>query len=58
MTWGLSGMFLVASPQKAAADIAKAIRKGKAQAYTPWFWWGIMTIIKLIPDRIFKRMKM
>jgi decaprenylphospho-beta-D-erythro-pentofuranosid-2-ulose 2-reductase len=58
MTWGLPGLFLVASPEKAAADIARAVRKGKAEAYTPWFWWGIMTIIKSVPDVIFKRMKM
>src|SRR5262249_2993359 len=58
MTWGLPGLFLVASPQKVAADICRAIDRGKATVYTPWFWWGIMTIIKNIPEPIFRRMKL
>ena len=56
MTWGLDGLFLVASP----ADISAAIRRGLAKKrnviYAPWFWWGIMTIIKHIPEFIFKKM--
>jgi hypothetical protein len=32
--------------------------KGKSEIYTPWFWWGIMTIIKSVPEPIFKRMKL
>jgi decaprenylphospho-beta-D-erythro-pentofuranosid-2-ulose 2-reductase len=58
MTWGLPGLFLVASPQKVAGDVCRAIEKGKATIYTPWFWWGIMTIIKNIPEPIFRRMKL
>jgi short-subunit dehydrogenase len=58
MTWGLPGMFLVASPEKVATDVERAVRKRKAVIYTPWFWWGIMTIIKVIPEFIFKRLKL
>jgi short-subunit dehydrogenase len=58
MTWGLKGMFLVASPDRVAADVCKAIRKRKNVIYTPWFWAGIMLIIRSIPRFIFKRMKM
>jgi short-subunit dehydrogenase len=58
MTWGLPGMFLVASPAKVAKDICRAIDKGRATIYTPWFWWGIMTIIRYIPEPIFRRMKL
>ncbi len=58
MTWGLPGMFLVASPQKVGRDVRRAIAKGKATIYTPWFWWGIMNIIKSVPEPIFRRMKM
>ncbi len=56
MSWGHPGMFLVASPEEAATAFVKAIKKGKDVMYFPFFWWGIMTIIKSIPERIFKKM--
>jgi short-subunit dehydrogenase len=56
MTFGLPGMFLVASPDDAAAAMLKAVRKGKDVAYVPFFWWMIMTILRHIPERIFKRL--
>lgn len=49
---------LVASPQKVAQDICKAIEKKSDSIYTPFFWWGIMTIIKAIPTTIFKKLKL
>jgi short-subunit dehydrogenase len=58
MTWGLPGVFLVASPQKVAADAYAAVRKGRAEIYTPWFWRYIMLIIKSLPGFIFNRMKL
>lgn len=58
MTWGLPGLFLVASPARVAGDMYRAVAKGKSSIYTPWFWWGIMLIIKTIPEPIFKRMKL
>ncbi|MEL7107102.1 MAG: SDR family NAD(P)-dependent oxidoreductase [Pseudomonadota bacterium] len=56
MTWGLDGMFLVASPEKVAKDILRAVDKGRNVIYTPFFWWGIMTIIRHIPEPIFKKL--
>lgn len=56
MTWGLPGMFLVASPAAVAATCYAAARKGKEEIYVPFFWWGIMTIIRNIPERIFKKL--
>lgn len=56
MTWGIEGMFLVASPDKIAADILKAVEKKRDVIYTPAFWKIIMTIIKAIPERVFKKM--
>lgn len=56
MTWGIEGMFLVAAPEKVAGDILKAVEKKKNVIYTPSFWWLIMTIIKLIPERVFKKL--
>ena len=50
--------FLFASPDKVASDIYKAIINKKDIIYTPWFWRYIMLIIKLIPESIFKKLKM
>lgn len=56
MTWGIEGMFLVAAPEKVAADILKAVDKKKNVIYTPFFWRYIMLIIRHIPEFIFKKM--
>ncbi len=56
MTWGIEGMFLVASPEKVARDILKAVQKKKNVIYTPFFWRYIMLIIRHIPEFIFKKM--
>lgn len=58
MTYGQEGMFLVAKPEKVADDIYKAIRKSKNVLYTPFFWRWIMLIIRLIPESIFKKLKL
>ncbi|MFO1176394.1 MAG: SDR family NAD(P)-dependent oxidoreductase [Paracoccaceae bacterium] len=57
MTWGLPGMFLVASPEAVADDIWKAVTKRKNVIYTPFFWRYIMLIIRHVPEFIFKKMK-
>lgn len=57
MTWGLPGLFLVASPEAVAADLLRAVRKRRNVIYTPFFWRWIMLIIRHIPEPVFKRMK-
>ena len=57
MTWGLEGMFLVASPAAVAADIRKGLRKRRNVIYTPIFWTLIMTIIRMVPEMIFKKLQ-
>ena len=57
MTWGLPGMFLVAPPGKVADDILRAVDRRRNVIYTPGFWWIIMTIIRLVPEPIFKKLK-
>jgi hypothetical protein len=47
---------LFISAEKAGKIIFQAIQKKKEVVYVPWFWWGIMAIIKLIPEPIFKRL--
>lgn len=49
---------LWASPEKIGQDIVKAIQKKRNRIYTPWFWFFIMTIIKSIPEFVFKRLKL
>jgi decaprenylphospho-beta-D-erythro-pentofuranosid-2-ulose 2-reductase len=56
MSYGMPGLFLVASPDACAAACLSLSAKGREVAYFPFFWWGIMTIIKSIPERIFKRL--
>jgi decaprenylphospho-beta-D-erythro-pentofuranosid-2-ulose 2-reductase len=58
MTWGLPGMFLVASPSDCAAACLRYATKGRDVAYFPAFWRFIMAIIKAIPERMFKRMRL
>lgn len=58
MTYGLPGLFLVATPRAVAADIMRGIKKRRNTLYTPWFWWIIMSLIKAIPEAFFKRMKL
>ncbi|MDH5394619.1 MAG: SDR family oxidoreductase [Gammaproteobacteria bacterium] len=49
---------LWASPESIAAGIEKAINKNKDTVYLPFFWRYIMLIIRLIPEKIFKRMSL
>ncbi|UYV38502.1 SDR family oxidoreductase [Rhodobacteraceae bacterium D3-12] len=56
MTWGIEGMFLVAPPEKVAADILRAVKKRRNVIYTPFFWRYIMLIIRSIPEPIFKKL--
>lgn len=56
MTYGVvEDSPLLASPQKVAHDITKGIVKRREVVYTPWFWFVIMLVIKLIPEKLFKR---
>jgi short-subunit dehydrogenase len=58
MTANFKKGFLFVSPQAVARGIHKAIRKGGRVVYLPWFWQGIMMIIRSIPETIFKKMNL
>ncbi len=59
MTQGLDlPSLLLASPERVATDITRAIARGRDSLYTPWFWQWIMLIIRLIPGAIFKRLSL
>ncbi len=56
MTKGLKvPKVLLASPEKVAMDIYKAVLRGKDIVYTPFYWRYIMCIVKAIPEFMFKR---
>jgi short-subunit dehydrogenase len=58
MTWGMPGLFLVATPAYVGERIVAAIERGRDVIYVPWFWRYIMLIIRSIPERLFKRLKL
>jgi len=49
---------LWATPDAVARGILAAIDKGRDEVYLPWFWAGIMAIIRHIPERLFKRLSL
>ena len=49
---------LWAKPDQIAAGIVRAIDKRRSVVYVPWFWRGIMLIIRHIPESIFKKLKL
>jgi decaprenylphospho-beta-D-erythro-pentofuranosid-2-ulose 2-reductase len=58
MTFGRPGMFLVASPERAGRAIARAIGRGRDVVYVPGFWRVAMLVIRSIPERVFKRLRL
>jgi short-subunit dehydrogenase len=47
------------TPDTVAAKIVKAINnKNKNVAYIPWFWWYILTILKIMPEVVSKRLSL
>jgi decaprenylphospho-beta-D-erythro-pentofuranosid-2-ulose 2-reductase len=51
-------LYLAANPKKTAIKIIRALDKGKESVYIPRVWRIIMLIIRLIPEKIFKRLSM
>ena len=49
---------LVSTPDRIAADIERAIVRRRDTVYSPWFWRPIMGIITVIPEALFKRMRL
>lgn len=56
MTVAIRKNGLFASSEAVGRGIYKAILKRKDVVYLPWFWCGIMAMIRMIPEKIFKRM--
>ena len=49
---------LWASPDRVARGIVRAIDRYDSIAYVPWFWAPIMWVIKLLPEPVFRRMRL
>jgi len=58
MTSDFKKGLLWVQPEKIAKDICNAIRVQKDVIFTPWYWRWIMLVIKLIPEKIFKKMNL
>jgi decaprenylphospho-beta-D-erythro-pentofuranosid-2-ulose 2-reductase len=58
MTAHMRKGLLFASPEKVGRDVVRAIERGKSVIYTPRFWRWIMLVIKMIPQRIFRKLKL
>lgn len=58
MTFGLPGLFLVADADAAGRAMVGALDRRRDVVYVPWFWRYIMWIIRLIPEPIFKRLRL
>jgi hypothetical protein len=41
-----------------AKGIVSAVDRNKPVVYLPWFWQGIMLIIRIIPEFLFKRVRL
>lgn len=57
MTAQFAKSALWSTPDAVARSIDRAIEKRRDVIYTPWFWFGIMCLIRLIPERIFKTLR-
>jgi decaprenylphospho-beta-D-erythro-pentofuranosid-2-ulose 2-reductase len=58
MTYGLPGMFLVTDPERVGEAVARAVERGRHVVYVPWFWRWVMLVIRLLPERVFKRLRL
>ena len=58
MTAHLDKSRLFVKPSWIARGIHRAIVRKKETVYLPWFWRIVMGIIGIIPERIFKRLKL
>ena len=46
-----------ADPSRVARDICRALEDDSIDVlYTPWYWRHVMAVIKMIPERLFKRL--
>jgi short-subunit dehydrogenase len=47
---------LFSRADRVAADIIDVIDSGRAEAYVPWYWRGIMAVVRNLPERVLQRL--
>jgi decaprenylphospho-beta-D-erythro-pentofuranosid-2-ulose 2-reductase len=58
MTAHLPKNFLFCSPRRAGRAIHRAIEARRSVAYIPWFWRPIMALVTILPELVFKRLRL
>jgi short-subunit dehydrogenase len=58
MTGHLPKTKMFASAQAVGSRVHRAMKRGEDVVYTPIIWWPIMTVIKAIPEKIFKKLSL
>lgn len=58
MTFGQKTLPFLLSPEKAARRIHQSIRAKRDVVYLPFVWLPLMLVIRAIPERIFKKLKL
>jgi short-subunit dehydrogenase len=58
MTAGFEQGALFVTARRAGRAVYRAIERRRDVAYVPWFWRPIMLVIRAVPERIFKRLKL
>lgn len=49
---------LYSSPRRVARDLVRAVDRERDVVYTPWWWRWIMLVVRLVPERVFKRLSL
>ena len=58
MTAAFAKGLLWVGPEVVAACIRQGLAKGRDVVYAPWFWRYVMLIIRAVPERFFKRLRL
>lgn len=48
---------LTLTPEQVAKKTYKAYKNGTDQTCITFYWWGIMTLLNMLPERLYKRLK-
>lgn len=58
MTAGFRKGPLWARPERVAVDIERALDRANGEVHTPWFWAGIMLLVRSLPRALFLRTRL
>jgi short-subunit dehydrogenase len=58
MTFGMETGIPIASPEQVSRAVVAAADRKVDAFYYPHFWRGIMTVIRAVPEKVFKRLSL